>query len=357
MEVLSQSVQYDFHHLPEYHRLAEGRGEGVAHLFTYREDRYLIALPLMLRPVDPEIPDGWHDATSVYGYGGPVASHDKLPDPVVDRFQTALAAALVERRVVSAFSRLHPLLSQQALLAGLGECQVKGETISIDLTLPEDQQRALYAKRCRRSIRNLLRSGFVGVHDQEKRYLREFVAVYHATMHRSGAHPSYYFDESYFAQLAEELGSRLQLFVVLAGTKVAAASLATLCGDIAQDHLGGTSDEYLAYSPDRLVVDTERGWAQAMGARVLHLGGGVGSQRDSVFHYKTGFSPRRHTFSTWCHIVFPEVYDALCLEKARCGEANALSQASTQYFPAYRSPIMASERPPSGQTALSSGQA
>jgi len=343
MSVLERTAQHDFHHLPEYHRVAERRCEGIANLFTYQEDQYLIAFPLMLRPVDLANADGWNDATSVYGYGGPIASHDTVPASVVRNFQSALTAALIERRVVTAFSRLHPLLSQQALLAGLGECRAKGETVSIDLTLPEDEQWAQYAKRCKRSIRKLQKSGFVGVHDKHKRYLREFVDVYHATMRRSGAHPSYYFDRSYFAQLAEELGSRLQLFVVLAGNKVAAASLATLCEDIAQDHLGGTSDEFLDDSPDRLVVDTECAWARAMGARVLHLGGGVGSQNDSVFHYKAGFSPRRHTFSIWCHVVFREVYDELCDDRAHFNSIHGLIDASPEYFPAYRAPTIACE--------------
>ncbi len=343
MNVLKRTAQHDFHHLPEYHRVAERRFEGIAHLFTYQEDEYLIAFPLMLRAVDPADADGWNDATSVYGYGGPIASHETVPASVVRNFQSALTAALIERRIVTAFSRLHPLFSQRSLLAGLGECRSKGETVSIDLTLPEDEQWAQYAKRCKRSIRKLQESGFIGFHDKDKRYLGEFVDVYHATMRRSGAHPSYYFDRSYFAQLAEELGSRLQLFVVLAGNKVAAASLATLCEDIAQDHLGGTSDEFLDYSPDRLVVDTECAWARAMGARVLHLGGGVGSQNDSVFEYKAGFSPRRHMFSTWCHVLFPEVYDELCDDKAHFNAANGLIAASSEYFPAYRASTIVCE--------------
>ena len=35
--VLSQVAQHDFYHLPAYHRLAEERGEGAAHLFAYQE--------------------------------------------------------------------------------------------------------------------------------------------------------------------------------------------------------------------------------------------------------------------------------------------------------------------------------
>ena len=50
MAILKEAWQYDFHHLPQYHRVAERHGEGIAHLFVYREGVHMIALPLLLRP-------------------------------------------------------------------------------------------------------------------------------------------------------------------------------------------------------------------------------------------------------------------------------------------------------------------
>src|SRR5688572_4530871 len=84
MEVLEQSTQYDFYHLPSYHALAEGQGEGRAHLFIYREEQYFIAIPLMLRSVGEitgleYIGKDYGDATSVYGYVGPITSHSDVP--------------------------------------------------------------------------------------------------------------------------------------------------------------------------------------------------------------------------------------------------------------------------------------
>ena len=336
MSVLERTVQYDFHHLPEYHRVAEERGEGVGHLFTYSEDGHVIALPLLLRLVDDAEPAGWRDATSVYGYGGPVASAAQMPATVIRNFQAALKEALDERRVVAAFSRLHPLISQDELLAGLGECRRMGETVSIDLTRPLAEQWGGYRKSCRNVINKLRRAGFVAIHDHEKRYMPEFVSVYHETMRRGHAQRFYFFEAAYFEVLARELGSALHLFVVLFGNEVAAASLATICNGVVQDHLGGTRDGFLHHSPDRLVVDTERLWASDSGARVHHLGGGVGSHQDSVFQYKAGFSSRRHTFSTWCYVVEPAAYHELCRQKAYWNGANGLHASSPDYFPAYR---------------------
>ena len=324
--VLDRAVQHDFHHLPAYHRVAEGTG----HLFVYDEGEYMIALPLLLRRVNDS---GWNDATSVYGYCGPIASHESIPGKVVRNFQAKLQQALAERRVVAAFSRLHPLIRQQHLLAGLGQCTAKGQTVSVDLTQPPQ-----YNKSCRQTIRKLRQLGFVGVHDREKRYLPQFVEVYHETMRRAGAHSSYFFDENYFQRLVGELGEAAQLFVALKDGQVAAATLATLCDGIVQDHLGGTRDAFLKFSPDRLVVETEREWAVQMGAHTQHLGGGVGAQVDSVFRYKAAFSDRRHTFYTWQWVLVPEVYRELCAERLQFTQLDGLEMESAEYFPAYRTP-------------------
>lgn len=228
LEVLRRSHQHDFHHLPQYHRVAEQRGDGTAQLFVYKDAEYEIALPLLLRPVDAALPNEWRDATSVYGYGGPVTSHPRLPASVVHAFQSALTEELGQRRVLAAFSRLHPLIAQDQVLTGLGDCPANGETISIDLTESDEEQQTRYNKSCRTSLRKLREPDFVALHDRERRYLPAFVEVYLETMRRAGAQSSYFFDEGYFNLLTRELSDVSHLFVALKDSKVAAATLCTI---------------------------------------------------------------------------------------------------------------------------------
>ena len=327
---LSEVMHHDFHHLPGYHRLAEERGEGGGLLFTYREGGYLIGLPLLLRAIDHALPDGWSDATSVYGYGGPVASHEQMPRPVIDRFQHALRSELEARRVVAVFSRLHPLIPQEHLLIGLGEVAALGLTVSVDLTLPLAEQWAGYSKKCRRAISKAREAGVVCIHDRERRYRDQWVEIYQETMRRVNAPRSYFLDDSYFERLAQELGDILNLFVALVGDQVVAAGLYTICDGIAQAHLGGMRTEFGKISPSRILDDTARIWAFERGARVFHLGGGVGGREDSLFRYKAGFSARRHRFSTWKWIVDPHAYRLLVAKRA------VHDQPLSDYFPAYR---------------------
>jgi hypothetical protein len=216
-----------------------------------------------------------------------------------------------------------------------------GETISIDLTASEAEHRAQYNKSCRTSLRRLREEGFTSFHDYENRYLPAFVEIYGETMRRAGAQSSYFFDERYFDLLTRELSDVSHLFVALKDGEVAAATLCTLCDGIVQDHLGGTRDAFLKFSPDRLVVDAERIWAKELGARVFHLGGGVGAQDDSVFRYKSGFSDRRHTFRTWRWVLQPDVYNSVCAATAQRNASTGLHAISADYFPAYRCPTAA----------------
>jgi len=337
--VLARVAQHDFYHLAEYHRLAEKRGEGSARLFTWREGDHTIALPLLLRPVKSNR-EAWSDATSVYGYAGPLASHADMPASVVRSFQEALKDALVGRRVATAYSRLHPLIAQRELLAGLGECRMLGQTVSIDLTLPPEAQRAQYRSAFKTRINKLRRDGVVCLHDEEQRHLGDFVSIYHETMRRVDAHDSYFFGEDYFAGLVSGLGPKLQLFVATVDGKAVAGALITICDGIVQYHLGGTRGEFLGLSPTGLIFDTVRLWAHEKGARVFHLGGGVGSKEDSLFHFKAGFSDCRHSFGTWRWVIVPEVYAELCQQRLQTDLAAGLEPISTDYFPAYRCPAV-----------------
>lgn len=360
LSVLRRAMRHDFYFLPGYHALAEERGEGEARLFVYERDGYMLALPLMLRSIAdvPELGNAagtWRDATSVYGYAGPLASHERVPEPVLRGFQTALAESLRELRVIGAFSRLHPLIPQHALLDGLGECRPGGQTVSIDLTLPPEAQRAQYRGTARTRINRLARAGVICGIDREKRHLREFVSIYHETMRRVGAHGAYFFDKEYFAGLVQSLGSTLKLFVVMMpGGEVVGGGLFTLCDGVVQYHFGGTRDTALKLSPMALIFDGVRLWANQQQARVLHLGGGVGANADSLFQFKAGFSDRRHDFATWRWIIAPEVYGALGKERRGWNAERGFEPISPEYFPAYRCPAqprVAARAPDLGPTA------
>ena len=77
------------------------------------------------------------------------------------------------------------------------------------------------------------------------------------TMRRVKAEQSYFFDPTYFSDLAKSLGRALKLFVVrMPDGEVISGGLFTLCEGIVQYHLGGTRDTALKLSPMVLLLDT-----------------------------------------------------------------------------------------------------
>jgi hypothetical protein len=335
--------QCDFYFLPEYHALAERRGEGEPRLFVYEQAGHMIMLPLIIRTLADfsERANTWRDATSVYGYSGPLCSQEDIPRTVVDGFQRALIGALQELKAVSVFSRLHPLLpAQTILLEGLGEHRFGGDTVSINLSATPAEQHAHYHSTTRNRINRLARLGVTCALDIEQRHLPEFIALYHETMRRVKAEQSYFFDATYFTDLATALGSVLNLFVAKSpGGEVIAAGLFTLCDGIVEYHLGGTLDTALKLSPTVLIFETVRQWAIQNSAHTFHLGGGVGGKSDSLFQFKARFSRRRHKFFTWRWIVVPDVYRKLSLQKDRWNSECGLRAVSGSFFPAYRCPV------------------
>src|SRR5438067_1695460 len=342
---VQRARQYDFYFLPEYHAFAERCGNGEARLFVYEQAGYTISLPLIIRTLAglPGIggwANKWRDGMSVYGYSGPLYSHEDMPPTVIGEFQRALRAALQELQVVSVFSRLHPLLpAQSTLLDGLGNHQPEGVTVSINLSATPVEQRAQYDGATKTRLNRLVRMGVTGALDPEQRHLPEFIALYHETMRRVKAEQSYFFDATYFSDLAKSLGPVLKLFVVkMPDGEVISGGLFTLCDGIVQHHLGGTRDTAVKLSTMVLVLETVRRWANENGAHTFHLGGGVGAKPDSLFQFKAHCSRQRHKFATWRWIVAPQVYTQLSLQKDRWNSKCGLRAISASFFPAYRCP-------------------
>ena len=356
MHALEQMIGYDFYHLPFYHDLARGLGEGEPRLLIYINGQYQILLPILLRKIQnvpQRFDDGqpWYDATSVYGYPGPIASHADIPMDIVSDFHEQLAATFHEMRVVSIFSRLHPLLEQTNLLGGVGTMVQQGQTVSIDLTVSESAQLAQYRENHRRDIRKLREMGARAVVDTEFRHLETFVSQYSETMDRVGAWKSYKFPARYFKQFVEAGEADVVLLGCEVGGEILGSGLFVMCRGILEYHLGGATLAGQRVGAMKLVLDAARHWGFEHGAKVFHLGGGVGSRDDSLAKFKLGFSRRSHSFCTWQWIIRQDVYAGL--EDSWKAELQTKGlRIDPTFFPAYRAPELGGETDDTSRSAV-----
>lgn len=327
--IVGGSWRHDFYHLDGYHRLAERDGEHRARMLVWEEGEAHLALPLLLRPVPGAA--GRFDATSVYGYAGPLASSSDPPAGLVERFREAVAAYLAGEGVVSLFSRLHPLIPQHRLLAGLGQCPVAGVTVSIDLDRSDEERRRAYRSNHRRDIRRLERREVRCVHDPDWARFDAFRRLYRQTMTRVGAGEQYAFRAADLVALRDVEGGSAELFACVDGDEVVCAGIALRCGDTLGYHLSGTAERFVGQAPLKLLLDTIASWGSARGVRRLHLGGGVGGGRDGLLHFKRGFSDHQHEFRVWRWVVDEAEYERLRRERKAAGDES--------FFPAYRAPV------------------
>jgi len=298
-ETLREVERHDFHHTWHYHRHSL-EGAQRAELLRFDCEDVLIALPLIL----DRIPGTMHyDATSVYGYCGPVCSQRPTPEQSA-RFGEMLLKYLAELRVVSLFSRLHPYIDhQQLVLAGLGEVSHIGPVVTIDLTQSPDEIRAGYGKSVKNQLNRLRRECTV-VPVETDEQLIEFADIYSET--------------------------DMFLAVDNASNEAMAGALFTTTRDIVQYHLSGTREKWLRRRASKLLIDHMRLKASDDGLRYMNLGGGLGGHQDSLFEYKSSFSKLTHPFRVWRWVLNQNVYNHL--------SSRTEGSPDGQFFPRYRSP-------------------
>jgi hypothetical protein len=327
------SCRHDVYHLPEYVALCARHAGGQPVGLHVRDGSRAMLLPLILRP----LPGGTWDATSPYGYPGPLLCGTP-EDGFLEAAMLAGTQELAQARVVTLFVRLHPILNRVPP-KGPWTIVRHGDTVAVDLSLPADELWHETRANHRRNIHRAQREGHHVVFDDAWSSRRDFVSMYGETMDRLSADAFYRFDDAYFEELQQELGAHVRLVTVVVDGSVAAAGIFTECSGIVQYHLSAWDARYAAARPTKLMLHEVRAWAKARGNDWLHLGGGLGAADDSLLHFKAGFSPLRLPFHTLRAVLREEEYCRL----SRGLDPDRAPDDLQGYFPAYRHPRLARE--------------
>lgn len=328
-EMIQKCEMYDFHHTSCFHKI-EVLSNEKAVLLCISDNLNLVCLPLIIRAIEGAEN---YDATSVYGYCGPISSKPikSLPTDFISFFQESFLDYCCSQKIVSVFSRLHPLLSQNTLFGDLGTILDLNKTVAIDLSESPEVQRAAYSRSYKNQINKLRKKKGYTVKTISVSELSVFKDIYFETMDRVDAKDYYYFSDEYLKNLMKNKCFETRTLVAYNNQGIpVSACIFTISKGIMQYHLGGTKDEALNDAPIKLIMDEARLIGNELKLKYMHLGGGVGgSDDDSLFKFKLGFSKELHQFSIWKIIVDREVYDKLVKEKS-------LEHSQTNFFPLYR---------------------
>lgn len=325
-----KSFDFDIYHLSAWLNassvIEEGQPKGI--IATYNDIKVFI--PIIVR----EINDGLWDATTPYGYGGPIYAH-YLSHRNLDFMLTHIRNYLYEKGCISLFLRLHPILNQNWDTSdNIGTTVVHGPTLVSDLSKTEEEHWLETQRRHRKDINKAKRSFLdIKIEPLSEHNIPTFLPIYIDTMERNKANIFYFFDADYFYKLSADLKDRLLLFTAYYNEKPISSILCTHCKEsgIIQSHLGGTLTEYQNLYAYKLLTHLTRSWGRENGYKLLHFGGGVGAEKDTLYEFKKGFSSDELSFKTYRMIVNPEIYSNLCVShlsknKLKCNN----------FFPQYR---------------------
>ena len=324
-DTLRQVENYDFYHTYNYHNLSKIKDEKSI-LIEYTEGDVIIALPLIIRKIDNS---NYNDATSVYGYAGPLQINVNSTFNT-SNFATALEQFFNEQNIISVFSRLNPYLNNQdIILEKIGKIEDRGSVVNIDITKDIDLQRTQYSKSTKSRVNKVRKQCYVKKVNTEKE-INEFIDIYYENMERLNAKDSYFFDRKYFFDFYKSETFKTTILMVFDNEtdKAIAASMFVITNDIIQFHLSGTKNNSLNIAPARLFIDEMRLIGTKEGCKFFNLGGGLGSDSDSLFDFKASFSKDHKPFKIWKYIVNKEIYNKLVSEKELPDDLD--------FFPLYR---------------------
>lgn len=335
-----RKVRHDIYHLPAYLALEAKRVDAIPKAILITEREQVFFLPYLLRRLDKLVESELitqesFDAVSPYGYPGILLSKSSTPEFLnlaINKFIEALSS----KQVCSIFIRLHPILNQDfEKKISPDVCNVTGDTISVDLRLSEVEIWQHTRSSLRTKINRCKRRGMTATIVPFKDKIHDFISIYKETMDRLHASKSYYFTYDYFSKFSQ-LDSQVHLGIIEWQEQIICACLFTECCGIVQYHLGGTRTEFLHEAPSKLMFDYARFWAKERGNEFLHLGGGLGGAKDSLYHFKAGFSKQRHKFLTLRLIANEQKYNSLVNLRAKTLKVKPEKLINSGFFPAYR---------------------
>ena len=351
-------IKHDIYQLPEYVDLEANRTNTIPQAFLAIENDKIFFVTYLIRScqdiinkcsdlLSPEqrsssFTTEIFDAISPYGYSGILLNEAAKQDSnfcnlALEKFRNCLQ----EKNICSVFIRLHPILNKNWHQIFTSDTFLEnGTTVSIDLTPTREEIWSQTKSSHRNKINRCTKKfGLTATITNFSQKIAEFCQLYEETMARVIAQDIYYsFNKKYFQQMASAIGDHLYLCLVNAPSgEIVSAGLYTECGGIIQAAFGGISNNFVKQSPSILEIDTVRWWAKEQGYQYLHLGGGVGGSEDSVYKFKAGFSPLRHTFLTLRIICDRNKYNYLVNLKAQTANISAEKLENSNFFPAYRS--------------------
>lgn len=245
----------------------------------------------------------WQDASSPYGYGGPVSSSD---DPgFLAAAWSAYRQWMRAERVVVEYIRFHPLLANERWYGGA--VADNRQVVCMDLA-----REFGYPPRLRQTLAKAQRAGLRYREAPFAPASARFASLYREAMREIGADPFYLFDDGYFAALGASGLARLGVCTRDGDDEWLAASVLLDGAGAREYHLAATTPQGRQGGAPSMVLHEAAQAARAAGLRHFYLGGGTDrSPGNRLLFFKGAFSPDRMAYRTGSALFDEGGYRAL----------------------------------------------
>ncbi len=330
-EIVCTFHDFDVYWLSGYVKAFVLHGDGEPLLFYYEDDFSRGINVVMKRDIaknkyfkDVLEQDRYFDFATPYGYGGWIVEGEDA----TNLFQ-AYDLWCMKNGIISEFVRFHPVLENHLRSTNIYEVIPLGKTITMDLESPEIIWENFTSKN-RNMIRKAQKNGVSIFSGRYPEIYKEFQYIYNETMDKDNADEYYYFEDSFYKSLLNDLKYNAQVFYAVYESQVIAAAIMIFANGRMNYHLSGSLKAYSGLAPTNLMLYEAAMWGYANGYKTLYLGGGVGSGEDNLYKFKSAFYRKGdlRTFFIGKKIYLQDKYNEL-VEKRNKIE-------NTSYFPLYR---------------------
>ena len=327
--VVRSFEDYDVYWLSGYSKAFQIHGDGSPMMFYFETSDTRGINVVMKRDVAKDkhlrgmLPEGkFFDVATPYGYGGWLIEGDDI-----ESLFKEYASWLEQNGVISEFVRFHPMVKNQEKVKDFYEVIRLGEVVHMDLSSPETIWNGITSKN-RNVIRKALKNDVRIYNGRYPEIFQAFRTIYNATMDKDNAEKYYYFDDEFYKSIMYDLPQNAQVFWAEQYGKIIAASIMMAANGHMNYHLSGSLKEYSSLAPTNLLLYNAALWGFSNGYKTLYLGGGVGSEKDSLFKFKRAFyKGALNHFYVGKRIICNNTYREL---------TELRGETKTSYFPAYR---------------------
>jgi hypothetical protein len=304
----------DIYFLKEYYHLYEKLGEGNPHCFIYKAEKEIAYYPFLINSINNlgyNLDNSYFDIQGAYGYNGVISNSNEFS--FITSFYKTLDKYCQNNNIIAEFTRFHPLLKNEIFSQNHMEIIYDRETVFIDLKKSyQEIWDSDYTSNNRNMIRKAKKMDYKIkiINEPTNKDLDTFISIYEFSMLKAHATDYYFFNREYFSDIFNFLpGNSFLLNVLDSENVVVCSSIFLFYGDYFHYHLSGKKAS-ADNSVNNFIIDQAIIFAQKLGAKYFHLGGGRSRlEDDSLLKFKKNFSKQIQPFYIGKKIHNQKIYN------------------------------------------------